>query len=75
VVFPAPEGLTSAVSFPEGATKFTSRKTHVLSELSRMGSAIDSSEASDISLAAGYRKETWSNSIRGADPFPFPFLR
>ena len=30
------------------------------------GSAIDSSEASDTSLAVGYRNDTWSNSISGA---------
>src|SRR6185437_5317485 len=72
VVFPAPDGPTSAVSFPAGATKLTSRKTHSLSVLSRMGSAIDSSEASDISLAAGYRKQTLSNSTGGANPLPFP---
>ena len=54
VVLPAPDGPTSAVSCPGGAWKVTPRSTGwALPAFSGAGSAIDSSEASDTSLAAG----------------------
>ena len=54
VVLPAPDGPTSAVSCPAGAVKLTSRSTSwAAAGRSGTGSAIDSSEASDTSLAAG----------------------
>ena len=54
VVFPPPDGPTSAVSCPAGAVKLTpSRTLREASVRSGMGSAIDSSEASDTSLALG----------------------
>ena len=54
VVLPAPDGPTSAVSCPAGAVKLTSRSTGWAgSSCSGTGSAIDSSEASDTSLARG----------------------
>ena len=54
VVLPAPEGPTSAVSCPAGAVKLTSRSTSCpVPGRSGAGSAIDSSEASDTSLAVG----------------------
>ena len=69
MVLPAPDGPTRAVSLPAGARKLTSRSIQALLPVrSGIGSAIDSSEASDTSLAAGYRNETWSNSISGAVP-------
>ena len=54
VVLPPPEGPTSAVSWPEGAVKLTECSTSRLaSGRSGAGSAIDSSEASETSLAFG----------------------
>ena len=54
MVLPAPEGPTSAVSLPGGARKLTSCSTPAAASVrSGAGSAIDSSEASDTSLAVG----------------------
>ena len=54
VVLPAPDGPTSAVSCPAGAVKLTSCSTLLpLPARSGAGSAIDSSDASDTSLAVG----------------------
>jgi hypothetical protein len=54
VVLPAPDGPTSAVSCPGGAVKVTPRSTGwAAPACSGAGSAIDSSEASETSLAAG----------------------
>ena len=66
VVFPAPDGPTSAVSFPLAAVKLTSLSTHASPGRSGAGSATDSSEASDTWLAAGYRNHTLSTSLPGA---------
>ena len=54
MVLPAPDGPTSAVSCPGGAVKVTPRSTGWAAPArSGTGSAIDSSEASETSLAAG----------------------
>ena len=54
MVLPAPDGPTSAVSCPGGAVKLMSRSTGWAGpSCSGTGSAIDSSEASDTSLARG----------------------
>jgi hypothetical protein len=66
VVFPAPDGPTSAVSFPAGTPKVTSRSTHASLGRSGAGSVTDSSEASDTSLASGYRNHTPSTATPGA---------
>ena len=66
VVLPAPDGPTSAVSFPAGTWKVTSRSTHASPGRSGAGSAAGSSEASDTWLAAGYRNHTPSTSTPGA---------
>ncbi len=66
MVLPAPDGPTSAVSVPAGTRKLTSLSTQCVPARSGSGSAIDSSEASDTSLAVGYRKQTPSNSMSGA---------
>ena len=67
MVLPAPDGPTSAVSWPDGARKLTSCRTPAAAAgRSGTGSAIDSSEASDTSDADGYRNDTSSNWISGA---------
>ncbi len=54
MVLPAPDGPTRAVSCPGGAWKVTPRSTGwTLPARSGVACAIDSSEASDTSLAAG----------------------
>ena len=53
VVLPAPDGPTSAVSFPAGARKLTSRSTQVSAVRSGSASVTCSSDGSDTSLAAG----------------------
>ena len=54
VVFPAPDGPTSAVSWPAGARNETSCSTPwAASARSGVFSAIDSSDASDTSAAVG----------------------
>ena len=54
VVLPAPDGPTRAVSCPDGAVKLTSCSTSCPPPArSGAGSAIDSSDASDTSLAVG----------------------
>src|SRR5580704_12760466 len=59
VVLPAPDGPTSAVSLPAGARKLTSVSASWAGpDRSATGSAIDSSDASETSDAAGYRKLT-----------------
>ncbi len=73
VVLPAPDGPTSAVSFPDGARKLTSCSTPAAEAgRSGAGSAIDSSDASDTSDADGYLNDTSSNSISGAPTAPVP---
>src|SRR5579864_3644375 len=77
VVLPAPDGPTRAVSCRAGAVKLTSCRTPRLASVrSGAGSAIDSSDARLTSEAAGYRNDTWSNTmsaaapaVRDADPF------
>ena len=54
MVLPAPDGPTSAVSWPDGAVKLTSCRTPAAEAgRSGAGSAIDSSDASDTSAAVG----------------------
>ena len=62
MVLPAPEGPTRATSWPGSAVKVTSKRTCWEAVVS--STATDSSEASETSSAAGYRKSTWSNSMR-----------
>ena len=66
VVFPAPDGPTSAVSFPAGAWKVTSRSTHASLGRSGTGSATGSSEGSDTWPASGYLNHTPATSTPGA---------
>ena len=54
VVLPAPDGPTSAVSCPDGASNDTSWSTPAAASVrSGVFSAIDSSDASDTSAAVG----------------------
>ncbi len=53
VVLPAPDGPTSAVSWPAGARKLTSCSTPAGRPAARAAQATDSSEASDTSAAVG----------------------
>src|SRR5262249_7758976 len=69
VVLPAPDGPTRAVSCRAGAAKLTSCRTPRLASVrSGVGSAIDSSDARLTSEAAGYRNDTWSNTMSAAVP-------
>ena len=60
MVLPAPDGPTSATSWPGSATNETSWSTCWLGRWSRTATA--SSEASDTSFAVGYAKSTWRSS-------------
>ena len=70
VVFPAPDGPTSAVSFPAGTWKVTFRSTHASPGRSGAGSVTGSSEASDTWSASGYRNHAPSTSTPGAPSAP-----
>ena len=65
VVFPAPDGPTRAVSVPGSAANEIPFNISPESTVSNF--AADSSEASEISSAFGYRNETFLNSTRGID--------
>ena len=56
MVLPAPEGPTSATSWPGSTSNDTSKRTWLDTVVSR--TATDSREASDTSSAVGYRKST-----------------
>ena len=63
MLLPAPDGPTIAVKVPGSQLKETPRKTSSLSIFSATDGA--SNEAIEISLAFGYVKLTFLNSIAG----------